>query len=380
MEPCWLPCVLLITALVISAAGLSLLPPRSIAPASAAKNDVRFGLTIRRNEVLDMEERIRMGSVPQMTEKEHAVNDLLLTIKDKELDRGFNDSSKFLPSHHFFRVKQQIEESDVFKIIQLLPKGALLHGHNTALVSSDWFVRNITYRPGALMYTTEANVVRFSFRKPANYNWNYIADLRKAAGNAQQFDKQLESYITLYTPTPEMDYPDMDVVWKKFQTIFETLKEAVSFYPVYLDFHYQMLQEMVDDNIMYAEIRTGAGELYDEEDRLYSSVEAIGALQNVLNDFKAKNPRFFGAKVIFTTGRHKDSKSLTEFERYRGIKARFPDFVIGYDIVGQETIFSPNALFAEQIQMLAKENTRFFFHAGETGGQQPLVVVVMLAG
>lgn len=45
---------------------------------------------------------------------------------------------------------------------------------------------------------------------------------------------------------------------------------------------------------------------------------------------------------------------------------RFPEFVIGYDIVGQETTAMPNAVFAEQIQILSKENTKFFFHAGET--------------
>lgn len=46
-------------------------------------------------------------------------------------------------------------------------------------------------------------------------------------------------------------------------------------------------------------------------------------------------------------------------------RARFPNFIIGFDIVGQETVFNPNSVFADQIQLLSKE-TRFFFHAGET--------------
>lgn len=302
------------------ASALSFYPHRRPPGAEVKSENIRYGLSQRRNEVLDMEEKIRMGNAPQLTEKERLVDDILQTVKDQELDQGFNDSSKFLASHHFFRVKQQIEQSEVFKMIQLLPKGALLHGHNTALVSSDWFIRNVTYRPGAIMYTTENNVVRFTFRKPAQYNWNYIADLRRAAPSIARFDRQLESSINLYTPQPEIDYPDIDVVWNKFQKMFETIKEAVTFYPVYVDYHYQMLQEMLDDNIMYAEVRTGAAELYDEMDRIYSGIEAIQTLENVVNDFKARNRNFFGAKVIFTTGRYKDSNTPRELDRFREIK------------------------------------------------------------
>lgn len=61
--------------------------------------------------------------------------------------------------------------------------------------------------------------------------------------------------------------------------------------------------------------------------------------------------------------RIRDSNLITLLDSFR---ARFPDFIIGYDIVGQEKIQSPESIFAEQIQMLSKD-TRFFFHAGETG-------------
>lgn len=307
--------------LISGAIGFSFLKqPSSLDQLKQAKNDIRSDLSVRRNEVLDMEEKIRMGGAPQLTKKEQAVNDILLTIKDTELDLGFNDSSQYLASHHFFRVKKRIEQSQVFSIIKMLPKGSMLHGHNTALVSSDWIIRNVTYRPGVIMYTTENNVVKFTFRKPANYNWNYVADLRRASPSIPAFDKQLESYINLYTPQPEIDYPDVDVVWRRFQNIFDTIKELVCFYPVYVDFHYQLLQELLDDHIMYAEIRTGAGPLYDISGRNYSSVEAVRILRDIITDFKLRNPKFFGAKVIMTTGRKDDPNSFAELNRFRELR------------------------------------------------------------
>lgn len=261
-----------------------------------------------------------MGGSYQLNQKEQAVNDIILTIKDDELDLGFNDSSKFLASHHFFHVKQRIELSRVFSVLQMMPKGALLHGHNTAMVSSDWVIRNVTYRPGVIMYTTEENVVKFSFRKPAKYHWNYVADLRKAAPNVSAFDKQLESYLNLYTPQPEVEYPDIDVVWGKFQTIFDTIKDLVSYYPVYIDFHYQLLKELLDDNIMYAEIRMGCGPLYCDDDRTYNSIEAVQIMKDIVTDFRMRNPKFFGAKVIFTSSRNADPNSFEDVNRFRELR------------------------------------------------------------
>jgi hypothetical protein len=43
----------------------------------------------------------------------------------------------------------------------------------------------------------------------------------------------------------------------------------------------------------------------------------------------------------------------------------FPDFVIGFDIVGQEDLGEPLIQFVQQMQAIA-DKTKFFFHAGET--------------
>lgn len=52
----------------------------------------------------------------------------------------------YAPAMHFFHAKPLIDKDPIFEIIQKLPKGAVLHLHNTAAVSSDWVVKNLTYR------------------------------------------------------------------------------------------------------------------------------------------------------------------------------------------------------------------------------------------
>ncbi len=86
-----------------------------------------------------------------------------------------------------------------------------------------------------------------------------VVDLRKEASNVDEFDKEIEKAINLYTPNPEIDYPDINIVWSKFQNMFASIGGLLDYWPVYRDFHYQILQEMYDDNVMYAEFRTGVG-------------------------------------------------------------------------------------------------------------------------
>lgn len=286
-----------------------------------APQNVRQGLSVRRNEVLDAEEVQRMGYHPKLGSDEARVHEIVTRVKDAELSLGFNDSSKYLASHHFFRVKEQIEQTELFRLLQLMPKGALLHGHNTAMVSSQWFVRNVTYRDGLIMYTTEKDVVRLTFKRPTETaNWRYVADLRREAASAETFDKQLDALINLYSAQPEIDYPDIDVVWRRFQNMFETVRDAIHHLPVFVDYHTQLLQELLDDNIMYAEIRTGAGELYDTSGRIYNSVEGVQILWDIVERFRALNPRFFGIKLIYTAHRRGDPKSYYDVNTFKELQ------------------------------------------------------------
>lgn len=85
----------------------------------------------------------------------------------------------------------------------------------------------------------------------------YITKLRAAAVNVTAFDKELESNFNLYTPKPETDFPNANSVWNKFQYMFTTVNGIFSYLPTYVAYHRRILEELYEDNVMYAEIRTG---------------------------------------------------------------------------------------------------------------------------
>lgn len=141
-------------------------------------------------------------------------------------------------------------------------KGAVLHGHNTAMVSSEWIIRNITYRDGISICTPNWNNKSkvFTFRKNFSEcvdDLHLVSKLRKDSKNADTFDQDLESLINLWTDAPDSTYPNINSVWSKFEEIFIILGDYLKYKPVFIDFHTKLLQDLYDDNIMYAEIRSG---------------------------------------------------------------------------------------------------------------------------
>lgn len=52
-----------------------------------------------------------------------------------------------------------------------------------------------------------------------------------------------------------MEYPTITSVWTKFQGMFDTLTEAIYYLPAFRAYHWQLLEELFNDNVMYAELR-----------------------------------------------------------------------------------------------------------------------------
>ena len=179
-----------------------------------------------RDAVIEAEDYLSIGGHIKLNPKEKRVHNILMKFKINEvkfsilkilmqfnlmyiirkLIAGHRNPENLPSAMHFFKAKKLIERSKSYQFLRLMPKGALLHGHNSALVSSDWVIRNLTYYPGVLRCRNGNGVVILSFRKSADHNCtNYIlvADERRQANNVEIYNQELEKSINLFTPTPE---------------------------------------------------------------------------------------------------------------------------------------------------------------------------------
>lgn len=251
-----------------------------------------------------------------------------------------------------------------------MPKGSVLHLHNTASVSSRWVIKNLTYRPEAKL--CEANGMVYLNVGNSKYcggePTKTINDVRAEKGSAEDFDLWLESFINLKLREPELMHTDVNSVWGVFQKMFDVTKDLLTYKPFFVDYHRQMLREFHEDNVQYIELRMSLSKVYDADGKHYNEGEIVKMISEIVETFKKDHPGFFGVKIIYAKMRTLDNESVEAFlEKFVSLNKEFPDMVVGFDLVGQEDINNPLVRFTDKLRKFEK-TTPYFFHAGETNG------------
>ncbi|TGZ52872.1 Uncharacterized protein DBV15_12033, partial [Temnothorax longispinosus] len=235
-------------------------------------------------------------------------------------------SPTFLPSHNFMEVIPEIEKSEVFKILHM-PKGAVLHAHGSAIASLHYRFNNLAYREN--LYVCDKNsILRLKFFDvPSNdCNWELLS-------------KKIKRSMTMVTENPNSVYNTVDKAWEKFDSVFKAWKFLISYRLFFEDLHYRNLQELYEDNVMYAEIRSTLSSIYDLDGKT----------------FVKNHPDFIGAKIIYAPRR------LVNQERLR---RHYPDFIAGFDLVDQKDKGKSLSELSDKLSTV-EPGIPFFFHAGD---------------
>lgn len=324
----------------------------------------------QREAILSEETQRYLGSDLVLSKKEESVNVILSREKGKEISKGFKEPGSFPPAKHFFDALDDIKASKVFQIITHMPKGGALHGHDTALLSTDKIVQ-FTYRDnlwvcGDLFKT----VPRFVFAKDKpkaveGQEWVKVSKERLQYGT-KSYDAALRSLFTLYSEDAVEKYRDINAMWTKFMELFAALDPIVCFVDVWKDYYYEALKEFYNDGVQYLEFRGILPELYDLDGNKYGPLEVAELYYEVLQRFKKEFPDFVGSKFIYAPLRFANATTFDKYlTTYRALKARHPDFIAGFDVVGQEDKGFPLKGFAECL-LKDGQDIPCFFHAGET--------------
>lgn len=313
---------------------------------------------------------------PALNDREQLANEVVMAAKRAELDAGHANPHTFGPSQHFFDVMDQIRTSKLFKIIRRMPKGGILHAHDTALASVDFLV-SLTYRPDLWQCTDPltGTIVGFRFArqapaplttsKGAETEWTRTADERAKRG-ADSFDRYVRTHFTLRTDNPNAAYKDINDVWNKFMSLFILVEPLVTYVPVWRDYYRQSLKEALEDNVQYVEFRGLLPPVYDLDGNQYQKTDIVQMYVDVLAEFKLENPSFIGSKFVYAPLKAVPNSTFEEYVTIiKQLQHRFPDFMAGFDLVGQEDTGRTLISFAELLLQLP-EDIKFFFHAGET--------------
>ncbi|CAL9682873.1 unnamed protein product [Knipowitschia caucasica] len=324
----------------------------------------------QRDQLLRDEASRQTGGRMSLNMAEQKLDSHLHKLKLQEMS-----AEKFPPAMHFFNAKALIQSSPVYKLIQKMPKGAALHIHSTSMVSVEWLVKNVTYRPHCYICFTWDNSVRFLFsdRQPFPrwdcFYWQLLETLRARIADPTGFDESLMQHLTLFTDDPDRVYPNQDIVWEKFEKAFIAAAGLITHAPVLKDYVYRGLEELYYDNIMYLELRSGLSRTYELDGTIHNKVWTLKIFQNVTQKFVQDHPDFLGARIIISAHR---ALGVTEVKAVVKeaiqLQKDFPDVVVGFDMVGREDDGRTLWFFREALSLPAQLGVTlpFFFHAGET--------------
>ncbi|XP_014211272.1 adenosine deaminase 2 [Copidosoma floridanum] len=317
-----------------------------------------------RNDFLKHEQHRTFGGDFELEDWEQAANQVLMKAKRAEIDDGCKKPSKFLPSQNFFVAAEKIRRSAVFKIIQKMPKGSILHAHDTAIVSMYYVLNNITYRPDLYVCDIDRDPKLQFFDKPDHTcNWTLLGDLREKRNDV---DRKIRQKMTMNSENSELAYPDSDAAWEKFMSIFIFITPFLTYRPIYEDHFYQGLLEFYNDNVLYLELRTTLPTLYDLNGTKYENVEVAKIYKKVTDRFLKDYPDFVGVKLIYAPLRNCKKIEFNEYLKIaEELKRQLPDFIAGFDLVGQEDKGKPLVEFAEGLRSIGND-VQLFFHSGET--------------
>lgn len=106
--------------------------------------------------------------------------------------------------------------------------------------------------------------------------------------------------------------------------------------------------------------------LYDLDGKDYNEDDVMSIYVEALEEFKSENPTFIGSKFIYAPLKLVSNVTVASyFQNIRRLHVKFPQFLAGFDLVGQEDTAPGLVMFAEHILQLPND-IKFYFHAGET--------------
>lgn len=169
---------------------------------------------------------------------------------------------------------------------------------------------------------------------------------------------------------PDEAYPDAASAWRRFRLLFLSADGLIYFAPVTRLYVYEALQEFYDDNVQYLEIRSLLTESYESNGTTHDKEWLLQTYREVSKQFVKDHSDFVGSKIIATSSRTSSNVSaiLAAIKDVINLRRKFPDTLVGYDIVGFED--EGRSLFDYVDALLyPSQNSidlKYFFHAGET--------------
>ncbi|KAL7931626.1 hypothetical protein V8C35DRAFT_282616 [Trichoderma chlorosporum] len=374
-----------------------------------------------REEELSFDARCRSRANP----KEMRVDSIIRKVRERDdrevylsepKRRGYQGQMhERFAGDHFLGNVDIINKTDLFQITSRMPKGAHLHIHFNACLPPKVLL-DIAKGMDRMFISSTLPLIRqagedeyenfdkceiqfsimsreMEMKKPGNpFSADYISSSTMKFSDfldqfSSHYDRATVDEWLLYKllfEEQEAHHPFQTSAgaWEKFNGRTRMMKGLFNYEKAYRAYTYQCLQDFVRDNIQYAEIRPNfmsTNQLFTDDGN--GSINNEGIMEIIIDEVKrfqkdqaANQGQFFGGlKVIYCTPRSMDrTKVKIALDECIEFKKRWPEWIAGFDLVGEEAKGYPIKEFVPEFlefkRQCSKQNLDipFLFHCGET--------------
>ena len=235
--------------------------------------------------------------------------------------------------------KSHMESTKLWKIVQKLPKGALLHAHLGATVDLEWVFNEALRTKGMCVYSSiplasdgvrgkecvrfayssaEKNVVKSIWE--SGYTPDALIPAAIAAENFQDggqkgFVAWMKDHCSITQTESLQHHLGVDDVWRKLQQSFEILTPIIYYEPVLRAFIRKLFETLLIDGVRWMEMRTvliTKFALEGQDVPTSQSMELCRVIYEEIESFTAKEEGFWGSRLIWTSMRGQKSANIIE--------------------------------------------------------------------
>ena len=290
------------------------------------------------------------------------------TIWTSEFQDDFarQEDVNLYPGMMFALARDTMEKTKSWQIVKKMPKGAILHAHQDAMIDVDWLIDEVLRTEGMAMLARESlcgsearsqGEVVFRYSKGSlakassiwtrEYEASQPVSIKEAAasfpdGAAQGFKAWLKSRCTITPEESIKHHHGVDAVWWKFTHCFPLLDSLEYYEPILRASMQRLLRQLVDDGLRWVDFRlTFAVDFRLEgcEDISQGPDDLVRVFSEELKKFKAteEGKNFWGYRFIWTSLRSWGKKRIVDhMKQCILMKKAYPELIAGYDVVGQE--------------------------------------------
>lgn len=333
--------------------------------------------SVERRNLVERHKRGRFCSDEVLNRDEARVAARLNQLVIDEVQK-YRSGTQFPPARPFSEVKTLIESSSVFKLIQDMPKGGLLRVHLSAAGSVDWIIASALMAPNCYVkwpITSHDWGGLRSFSRPEEA---YISGHIRVSEAMVRHERAGGCFVTELRNRLSLSSSNHgpERVWAAFGIIFDRLDGFIRYQPMFASYLYDAFRSLWNDGVYHVELCDSLAALYTVDGTPALKEKAVvNELLNARSMMRAEHPEF-DCRLIVIDPRWAENVEAN-LERAFNLQQLFPDFVIGYDLIGKEELHAGGAALAKAFALAkrlqaskdasnSEDRLAYYLHNGES--------------